>query len=219
MKPFYISIFAACLSASCSNTESVVGQNSEYTKRGPNQQQNWQASSGERISLQQKQTQDAQMQMAGVSDYVAKMARQMAENAKYISAQTPIAVTSFVPLDSTLETTSLLGLHIAESFLHHMQSLGLEVVDYKTTGIIRVTEEGDFAFSRDTHELQFSFPIEYILSGTYVPTNQGIEVNARLINVKHKNIVASSQAEMKIKTDNLFKLNKRQQVTLSTQAK
>ncbi|WAJ69434.1 FlgO family outer membrane protein [Catenovulum adriaticum] len=128
-----------------------------------------------------------------ISDYVEAMSMRLIKNMRYVSDKTPIAVTSFVPIDSNLEQSNLLGMHLAESFQHNMQNLGLSVIDYKATGTIRVTDQGDFSLSRDIDELKHNHPIEYILTGTFTYKDTGIDIYARVIGVESRAIVASSQ--------------------------
>ncbi|AWB67533.1 hypothetical protein C2869_14275 [Saccharobesus litoralis] len=128
-----------------------------------------------------------------ISDYVEALAIKLIKNMRYVTEQTPIAVASFVPVDSNLEETDLIGLHLAENFLHEAQQLGLSVIDYKSTGTIRVTETGDFGLSRDIDELRQWHPIEYVLMGTYTLKSQGIEVHARVVGIESRAVVASAQ--------------------------
>ncbi|WP_149865446.1 FlgO family outer membrane protein [Catenovulum maritimum] len=128
-----------------------------------------------------------------VSDYVEAMSIKLVKSMRYVTDKTPIAVASFVPVDSNLEQTNLLGIHLAESFQHQAQVLGLSVIDYKSTGTIRVTETGDFALSRDIDELRQWHPIEYILTGTFSYKDTGVEVHARVVGIESRSIVASAQ--------------------------
>lgn len=128
-----------------------------------------------------------------ISDYVEAMSMRLIKNMRYVTDKTPIAVASFVPVDSTLEETNLLGIHLAESFQHNMQVLGLSVIEYKATGTIRVTDKGDFALSRDIDELKQSHPIEYVLTGTFTYKDKGVEVHAKMVGVESRAVVASSQ--------------------------
>ncbi len=128
-----------------------------------------------------------------VSDYVESLAMRLVKSMKYVNQSTPIAISSFVPMDSNLEETSLIGLHLAENFIHEAQQLGLTVIDYKSTGTIRVTKDGDFALSRDIDELRQWHPIEYVLTGTYSIKESGIEVHARVVGLESRAVVASAQ--------------------------
>jgi len=106
---------------------------------------------------------------------------------------TPIAVASFVNLN-TLENTNWLGQQIAEDMIHELHRRGEVVLDYKVTGSIKVTPEGDFIFSRDWTELAKRVPVSRILTGTLVRNDQGVVVNARILSLKTHMVEASAQA-------------------------
>ncbi|MFQ3288062.1 MAG: hypothetical protein ACI93V_000273, partial [Alteromonadaceae bacterium] len=86
-----------------------------------------------------------------INDVVKGLAVQMLKTSAFIKAKSPIAVASFVDLKD-LESTNWLGNQLSESFVHELQRHGLLIVDFKTTGNIRVTKEGDYVFSRDWQE-------------------------------------------------------------------
>lgn len=128
-----------------------------------------------------------------INDVVKGLAFQMLNSSSFVNAKTPVAVASFVDLKD-LESTNWLGNQLAESFVHELQRHGLVVVDYKTTGHIRVTKEGDYVFSRDWKELPERQIIDYVVSGTMVEQEEGILVNARMVGIQSKVVVASSQS-------------------------
>lgn len=132
-------------------------------------------------------------EIKNINHYVRGLMHQLADNVKYVNQSTPIAVTSFVLLDSDLQKTNLVGNQIAESFIHEIHKLGLPVLDYKTTDFFRVSTEGDYIFSRDYMELRSDLPIDYVLSGTLTKHQKGYLVNARIIGIKSKVVVASAQ--------------------------
>lgn len=128
-----------------------------------------------------------------INDLVKGLAYQMLESSDFVNANTPVAVASFVDLED-LESTNWLGNQIAESFVHELQRHGLVVIDYKTTGHIRVTPEGDYVFSRDWKELPERQIIDYIVAGTMMEQDDGIIINARMIGVQSHVVVATSQS-------------------------
>ena len=128
-----------------------------------------------------------------INDVVKGLAFQMLASSSFVNAKTPVAVASFVDLKD-LETTNWLGNQLAESFVHELQRHGLVVIDFKTTGHIRVTKTGDYVFSRDWQELPERQIIDYIVSGTMVEQENGILVNARMIGIQSKVIVATAQS-------------------------
>lgn len=128
-----------------------------------------------------------------INHYVRGIMHSLVDNIHYINDKTPIGVASFIYLDGAYNHSNLLGNQIAESFMHEVHQFGIPVIDYKTTDYIRVTEGGDFIFSRDFLELKDELPIKYVLAGTMVKHQAGILVNARIIGLTSKAIVASAQ--------------------------
>lgn len=128
-----------------------------------------------------------------INFYVQKIMHGLIDNIQYVNSQTPLAVTSFVNLDSQYEKSSLLGNQMAESFIHEVHNFGIPVIDFKTTDEIEITSEGDFSLSRNFSKLKSNNSIEYILTGTLVKQVSGYLVNARIIGIKSKVVVASSQ--------------------------
>lgn len=103
-----------------------------------------------------------------------------------------IAVTSFVDLDASLNNSSQLGNQLSESFIHQLQKFGYGIVDFKTTDHIAMNARGDFVFSRDIEQLADKHIASHVLSGTLIYRNSGVEVNARIIDITSKRVVASS---------------------------
>jgi len=128
-----------------------------------------------------------------INDVVKGLAYQMLESSAFVNARTPVAVASFVNLKD-LESTNWLGNQIAENFIHELQRHGLVVIDYKTTGHIRVTKEGDYVFSRDWKELPERQIIDYVVTGTMMEQENGVLVNARMIGIQSRVVVATAQS-------------------------
>lgn len=128
-----------------------------------------------------------------INDVVKGLAYQMLESSSFVNPKTPIAVASFVNLKD-LESTNWLGNQLSESFIHEFQRHGLIVVDFKTTGHIRVTKDGDYAFTRDWKELPERQIIDYVVTGTMMEQDGGVMVNARMVGMQSRVVVASSQS-------------------------
>lgn len=128
-----------------------------------------------------------------INDVVKGLAYQMLESSSFVTPQTPIAVASFVDLKD-LESTNWLGNQISENFVHELQRHGLIIVDFKTTGHIRVTKDGDYVFTRDWKELPERQIIDYVVAGTMVKQEDGIMVNARMIGMQSRVVVATAQS-------------------------
>lgn len=128
-----------------------------------------------------------------INDYVRGMMQDLVANLQYVNQSTPMAVTSFVNLQSDFATSNVVGNQLAESFVHEVHKFGIPVVDYKATDFIRVTPQGDFILSRDFSELKANLPIKYVLTGTLVEQQDGMLVNARIVGISSKAVVASAQ--------------------------
>lgn len=147
-----------------------------------------------RMSHQDKGQIDAyKLPKHAINDVVKGLAYQMLESSSFVTPKTPVAVASFVNLKD-LESTNWLGNQLSENFVHELQRHGLIVVDFKTTGHIRVTENGDYVFSRDWKELPERQIIDYVVAGTMVKQEDGVMVNARMIGMQSRVVVATSQS-------------------------
>jgi TolB-like protein len=75
-----------------------------------------------------------------------------------------------------------------------VHELGIPVIDFKATGYIRITEQGDFAFSKDYEDFSGDMPIRYIVGGTMLKLTGGYLINARIVGFESKAVVASAQS-------------------------
>jgi TolB-like protein len=128
-----------------------------------------------------------------INYYVRGMMQDPVANLQYVNSSTPVAVVSFVMLDSNYNDSNLLGIQIAESLIHEVHKFGIPVIDFKTTGFIRVTEQGDFAFSKDYEDFSGEMPARYIVGGTMLKHTDGYLINARIVGMKSQAVVASAQ--------------------------
>ncbi len=128
-----------------------------------------------------------------VNFYIRGLMQELVSNLQYVNERTPVAVADFVLLDSDLTTTTLLGKQIAESLIHEIHKFGIPVLDYKTREQIKVSDQGDFLFSREHPQNEQSLPIHYVFSGTLVKHQGGYLINARVIGLSSKAVIASAQ--------------------------
>lgn len=124
--------------------------------------------------------------------FIDSMTDDLVSSNTSVSAYSPIAVTSFVDLQN-MDTTNWLGNSVSEGFIHQLQRRGFKVVDFKTTGSIQVTQQGDFAFSRNWKDLSAEQNIKYVLTGTMLRQDGGVIVNARVVGMKSRIVVATAQ--------------------------
>ena len=128
-----------------------------------------------------------------LASYVEQMALKITDNMQTPPENAAIAVTSFVDLDSSLNTASQLGNQLSETFIHQLQKFGYTAVDFKTADLITVSSQGDFAITKDTRKLTNQNVASHVLSGTLIYRENGVVVNARVINIQNKRLAASSR--------------------------
>ena len=128
-----------------------------------------------------------------INHYARGIMQELLSNLQYVGPATPVAIADFVYLNSNFNESDLIGQQLSEAFTHEVHKLGIPVVEYKLTDYIRVTANGDFALSKDYLELSGDIPIRYVLTGTLVKDRNTTIVNARIVGVQSKAIVASAQ--------------------------
>ncbi len=124
--------------------------------------------------------------------FVDAMARQLVASNKNLVGGGSVAVASFVDLQQ-MDQTNWLGNLMADSFIYQLQQRGLTVLDYKTTGQIRVTPQGDFALSRNWRDLQKAYRVDNVLTGTMLRQGSGVQINARIIRFSDRVVIATAQ--------------------------
>jgi len=127
-----------------------------------------------------------------LEDYAAQLSMQLLRNSAGMKKDDLIGVASFVRLDRSLQQTDILGNQLAEYFISEIQQFGLAVVDFKMTSAVKVTQRGDFVFSRDSLELAQDLKMDHMLSGTMIDKAKGVQINARIISLDSRRVVASA---------------------------
>ena len=95
-----------------------------------------------------------------------------------------VAITSFVDTD-TYENAGHLGRVLAEMFTHELSSRGIGVFEYKLTGSMQVTQDGEYIYSRDYRQILQEASISNVLSGTISRNEQGVVLVARIVDVEN----------------------------------
>ncbi|MCW8996197.1 MAG: FlgO family outer membrane protein [Psychromonas sp.] len=127
-----------------------------------------------------------------LSEVVSKMADQLLYNFPKQYYNEAIVLTSMVDLNN-LNVTNWLGQTISEQFIHELHIRNLHVIDFKLTGNIKLTAEGEFALTRDWKQLNKDIDVQRVLTGTMSRNEEGVIINVRIINV-NSNIVESTSS-------------------------
>jgi TolB-like protein len=127
-----------------------------------------------------------------VQDYAAQLSMDLMKSRYGLSSNARVGISSFVKLDATLQNQTILGNQLAEYLIFEMQQQGLPVVDHRLMPALQVTSRGDVTFSRDIQQLSKSKVMDHVLSGTLIEKANGVFVNARIMSVTTKQIVATA---------------------------
>lgn len=127
-----------------------------------------------------------------LDDYAEQMTMELMDKARVLQAESRVGVASFVNFDASLQTTNPLGNQLAESFIKEVQAFGLAVVDYKMMDHINVAADGDKVFSRNARKLDDA-DVDFVLSGTMHRDEKGVRVNARIVSMEDRRVVATAR--------------------------
>lgn len=130
------------------------------------------------------------MSRKSLTDYVSQLAFKLAGNQQL--AGNKVGVASFVFFDEQLEQTSAVGNQLAEELSTLLPSYGAKVIEYKLTREITVGPSGDLSLSRNTKKLRDSQGMDYVLTGTMVPTRRGLQINSRVVSTRDNVVIASA---------------------------
>lgn len=135
----------------------------------------------------------ARLPLLTVNDYVRNLVHELMALQDSLDSDSQIGVTDFSYVDSALDQGSVFSNHLSEAMIYDLHKFGVPVLDYKVTDYIRVTETGDFALSRNYEELSEEVAIRYVVTGTLTTHQQGVLVNARLVQIDNKRVVSAAR--------------------------
>lgn len=136
--------------------------------------------------------------------YTRDIVSEMSLNMKSIDANGVIAISNFANASSDYESIDELGFALGESFLRELHQFGFNTLDFKVSDAIRVTPKGDFALTRDFMELKNEIPADYVLVGTLTEHHRGFTVNARIVDLSSKAILATGKSFIPLSTVNML---------------
>ena len=127
-----------------------------------------------------------------LNDYASQLAMELMDNATRLTHQDMVGVASFVRLNQSLSDSTVLGNQLSEYLIAELQDFGLAVVDFKLAGGITVTPIGDFVLTRDGTALAKQVEMDHVVTGTIIEDDRGVRVNARIVSLENKQVVASA---------------------------
>ncbi|RUO67283.1 hypothetical protein CWI78_09720 [Idiomarina ramblicola] len=127
------------------------------------------------------------------ASFTAALAQQLVDNASIETKDAKVGVTHMVGVTSQYDKSSALSQVLSEQLMLELHRRDWNVMDFKTTDFIRVTESGDFALTRDYLELDEIMPISHVVVGTLSNHRNGVMVNTRLVDINSKSVASVAQ--------------------------
>lgn len=133
-----------------------------------------------------------------VDYYTQKLAHQLYSSMLTLKPSAGIAIGTFTQVDSLMLNADknhplrLLGLQLEEGMMSATIRQGLKVIEYKTRKNLTLKSDQDLMLSRDINQLSASNDIRYFLTGTLTEQENGVVVNARLIDTDNNQVVAAA---------------------------
>ena len=183
-----VTLFSGCVAPE--RTITVTGQDDDET-----------ADRAQRIAQMQSSVSPAssnyshatQQPLLTVNDYVRNLVHELMALQHNLDSDSQLGVTDFSYVDSALDQGTVFSNHLSEAMIYDLHKFGVPVLDYKVTDYIRVTESGDFVLSRNFEELSDEVAIRYVVTGTLTTHQQGVLVNARLVQIDNKRVVSAAR--------------------------
>ena len=154
--------------------------------------------------------------------YTQRIANQLFRSRFALKPNAGIAIGTFTQVDTLLlnDTANhplrLLGLQLEEGLITASIGQGLKVIEFKTRANLTIKSDQDLMLSRDVSKLKASTKIQYFLTGTLTEQENGVVVNARLINIDNNQVMAAatdyvpmdtlwSSSKVKLKQNSIYR--------------
>jgi TolB-like protein len=128
-----------------------------------------------------------------IFDTVDQISQELMFNLKINSKELDlVAITSFVDLHDLNKTTDF-GRVLSEGFYNELSSRGVNVIDFRAQKALSIDSNGEYFLSRDSSKLKENIENKFILVGTYSRIEEGVIINARIIDSTDGIVVSSSR--------------------------
>ena len=133
-----------------------------------------------------------------VETAISSLSQQLITNPLFSVADIKVVSTTFVWSDSLNTTTKdqkmdYLGNLLQESISTNLSNAGAKVMEIKSANAIYLTEKSELILSRDGERVADDTNADYVLTGIMTPSEYGTVVNAKLINLHNKQVVAAAR--------------------------
>lgn len=139
----------------------------------------------------------AKLSERSLHNYSMALTNTMIANMQPLSLRARIAVGSFLPAEQlehgyANEQQHVFALQMQESLQTLFVQLGAQVVEIRTLDEVTLADNQERMLSRNVEKLQAVHQLDYFLTGTFNPVQSGYLINAKLIAVGDKRVVAAA---------------------------
>lgn len=131
-----------------------------------------------------------------IHHYVERLAEQFFLTTEQIDINKTVAIGTFLPISqlngNALPTVDPIAHQIQESFITIAAQVGLNVIEFKTMTHIKIKNNQDLMLSRQIDELNTNIQADYFLTGNYIEHKSQLVVNARLIELPSRRVIAAA---------------------------
>lgn len=120
-----------------------------------------------------------------LSDYTDTIAMKFYE--QFIPSS-GVTVASFVDFNASLNSTHPFGNQLSEALKTSLTRVGYPIVEVNLENQINITDKGNFVLTRENK----TQPLEFVVVGTLVYREHGINIDARLIEAKSQKTYAAT---------------------------
>jgi hypothetical protein len=179
---YFATLFIFWFLSACSQIPSSLENNTELNvKTG-------QTTSSNEVSYYDKPLSN------NINDYAKWLVQDLFASIDLPSNDETFMVADLAILDSDLNETNLFGRQMSEAILHEVHQTGFSTLDIKSTGFVRVSENGGiFIESRDYADLQQTIDATNAITGTLTKYRGGYLLNARAVTLSNNVVIASAQ--------------------------
>lgn len=135
--------------------------------------------------------------LGNIEYHTAMLAQELFANMQ-LNREYRFAVVNFVPVgqlkfdQNQQGPLMILGHQLSEGLVSEASRRGFITQDYKTMNDIVISSNAEYVFSRDVSKLNAMPEVDFYIAGTITEQQEGAIVNARIIHVDSKDVIASA---------------------------
>jgi TolB-like protein len=140
-------------------------------------------------------TDSMKAQKHSINQYIQAISQDLIGNLPSIDIKSAMAVSTFIYTNEDSNSKNILSTQITESFIHEIHQFGIPIIDISDTdeSLMLRANDTDISLLDELSLPENNRLLKYIVSGTLTNYQDGILVNARIIDLSNKTILSTAQ--------------------------